>query len=149
MKPPSGFILRAMARRPLSLPPSPLPRCDVSLCEFTAAVRDQLSLSSPTGSEAETIATLVAQPPAIVEGTDAVAWLAWTLSGLPLFTEADLPPLRTATERVRRLLTVLAVARNNGNFTHAAEILGTSRRLIRDTLERSDLYPWPGLGPQP
>lgn len=134
-----------MARRPLSLPPPPPPRCDVSLSELTAALDERLALPPQVPPQAKAIADLVAQSPATVKNVDVEGWLAWILCGLPLFNGPELPPLRTATDRVRLLLAVLAMARNRGNFSHAAEKLNTSRRLIRDSLDEAGLYPWHGL----
>lgn len=133
-----------MARRPLSLPPPPPPRCDVSLSELTAALRERLPLPPNVPAQAKAIADLVAQSPAMVN-VDAEGWFAWILCGLPLFANAELPALRTANDQVRLLLAVLAMARNHGNFTHAADKLQTSRRLIRDSLDDAGLYPWPGM----
>lgn len=96
-------------------------------------------------SQAQTIAENVDRLPPVAAELDVEGWLAWMLCGLPLFTHSDLPTLRSTNDRVRLLLAVLAMARNQGNFTHAAEQLQTSRRLIRDSLDEAGLYPWHGL----
>lgn len=78
---------------------------------------------------------------------DASGWLAWSLAGLRLFDGPDLPPLRDARDEARRLLVSLAMLRNRGTISRAAQALGTSRKVLRDHLRDAALYPWPGSPP--
>lgn len=93
---------------------------------------------------------------------DATAWIGWTLAGLYACalpsTDVDdedegvsrrrgpwVPPIRIMMREARRVAVVVAMHRHDGNLTHAAEALGTSRRALRDTLKHAGLYPWGGV----
>lgn len=88
---------------------------------------------------------------------DAKAWIAWTLGGLhacALTPDAEggdiggakrrrpwVPWIRVMVAEARRVAPVVAMHRHAGNITHASEALGTSRRALREALQRAETYP--------
>lgn len=112
----------------------------------------------PSGLESAEV-TGRAAPTAI----DAAAWVGWALAGLyacalPSEHIRDtgsgspcrdpwVPSIRVMMKEARRIAVVVAMHRHDGNLSRAATALGTSRRVLRETLKTAGLYPWGGASP--
>jgi len=92
---------------------------------------------SLTASTISTPKAITPSPPLFDMG----GFLLWTIAGLRLFHHQDLPSFETGTAQVRRVLVMVAQARTRGNITRMAALLGSSRRVIRQTLKDHGLYP--------
>ncbi len=82
---------------------------------------------------------------------DADAWVAWCIAGLRGCERLHLGQapddegtswLKVFGDEAKRVVMVLAVRRANGNLSHAAAALRTSRRALRERLKEAGLYPW-------
>lgn len=124
----------------------------------------------PAAEVAAFLRSLAGLPPADHQGVevgsrpvpgavDVVSWIAWALAGLyacalpstgprgedePGRRGPWVPPVRVLMREARRVAVVVAMHRHDGNLTRAATALGTSRRVLRDTLKAAGLYPWGG-----
>ena len=70
---------------------------------------------------------------------------AWQAIGESLFADGDtimVPKLALMRATVELFTIEVALTKRKGNLTHAANDLGTSRRVIRDKLKAVKRYPW-------
>lgn len=69
----------------------------------------------------------------------------WKSLGEEMFADGELiivPKLAIVRVQAELFAIEVALAKRNGNFTHASRDLDTSRRAIRDKLKRANRYPW-------
>ncbi len=77
------------------------------------------------------------------EEIDADGWLAWVIAGVYLFS-GGLPSMDEVRLEAKRTAMCLAMFRGRGKLSRAAAALGTSRKVLRDNLKVTGLYPWVG-----
>lgn len=116
---------------------------DLAPADLQHSLRAILGLPTAHPLPAEQAANLPHPLPPRVT-LDVGPFIAWSLAGLRLFDGPRLPSLRTALLETRRIITALGMLHAAGNLTHAAKALDTSRKVLRDNLRYTDLYPWPG-----
>jgi hypothetical protein len=79
--------------------------------------------------------------PPVVPRLATGGWIAWCLTGLPLFSE-QFPTLKAARGESKRLVVVLAMLRAQGCISAASAMMGTARKILRDNLKQAGVYPW-------
>ncbi|MCA9705435.1 MAG: hypothetical protein KDK70_06295 [Myxococcales bacterium] len=101
-----------------------------------------LGLPPDQPAPGELAATVRRFVPPLVRGLDAGAWIAWCLVGLAVFVDGPGPLTQRAQAEAKRLVVALAMLRSEGNLSAAARALGICRKVLRDHLRASGLYPW-------
>ncbi len=71
---------------------------------------------------------------------DVEAFSQWVVVGVSLFSQEELPTLHALTTQARDVLLARAIDLFDGNITHTAQALATSRRALRHHLKRAGLY---------
>ena len=120
---------------------------DVHLADLARVLRAAVGLSPDLAGLGERAAGYRRFLPGVVPQVDVDAWIGWTLAGVPLFV-AGLPKLRQARSTTTHVLLVLALARTGGNLSAVGRMLGSSRKVLRENMQRLGLYPWPTTVPR-
>ena len=119
---------------------------DVHLADLAGFLRAAVGLPPDRIGLGERAAGYRRFLPGMVPQVDVDAWIGWTLAGVPLFV-AGLPKLRQARDATTHVLLVLALARTGGNLSAVGRMLGSSRKVLRENMQRLGLYPWPTTAP--
>ena len=130
------------ARRKPAAKNLPRMRRDVNSRDLAGALRAAVGLPPDRESPSEQAAWFHCEVPEELPLVDVDAWLGWALAGLPLFA-GRLPGLRHARDTAAQVVLVVAMTRAQGNISAVSRTLGHARKVVRDSLVRSGLYPWP------
>ena len=99
-----------------------------------------IDLGFPIGGKRAMVDKTVASP--VVANVDVGALLAWIRLGVRLWSGRQFPALKTLQLDVTRMVLALAL-RRVGTISAASRLLMSSRKVLRDNMHRTDLYPWP------
>jgi hypothetical protein len=129
----------------VSVWPRGIERRDVEPADVATTLRGMLGLPPEQPAWGEAAASLRRSVPPLVHGLDAGGWIAWCLVGLVLFSEG-FPALDTIRRESKRVAAALAMLRAGGSISAAAAMLTTSRKVLRENLRATGLYPWRSQG---
>ncbi len=115
-------------------------RQDIDVTVMLTVLRCWLRLPVQEEVSGERAAGRGRQFPSTVEKVDIVAWFAWSVAGLRLFAGDSEPQLDRVVNEARRVLLALLMERTEGNITHVAARIGSSRRVVRERLKEYCLY---------
>lgn len=114
---------------------------DVSPSDVAGTLRSLLGLAPDEPAPGELAASIGRTLPAKVERLDVGAWIAWCLTGLPLFS-GRFPKLLRVRAAADRVVMALAMTDSAGVLTKASVVLRVSRQTLRDHLRGFGLHPW-------
>jgi len=119
---------------------APVITADVDTSALPICLKSILGLRPDTEIPAERCASTGRSLPTKIHGVDVGAWVAWSVTGLLLFSGDRQPTMRMVIQESRRLLLALYLGRHDNNITRIAEATGTSRRAVREHLKATGLY---------
>lgn len=121
----------------------PIIRRRVDIDELLIKIRRELKVDYGESRVDEHCATVGrGAQPCVVDHVDTGAFLAWIRVGARLLSGESFPSLRTMRNEVTRMVLALTMQRF-GTISKASQALMSSRRVFRDNMARTGLYPWP------
>lgn len=115
-------------------------RRNVDLDELLIAIRRHLRVDYAQLHHDEITATLGrGRFSPTIDQVDVGAFLAWIRLGARLLSGDEFPSLRTVRDEATRMILALIV-RREGTISGASRVLSTSRKVLRDNMQRVGLY---------